>query len=135
MIGYEKRTGKRKMNSAKLNFFELEALKLSQSENQWSAVCSEIRAKRSGNYPTDWQETVLASGLLVEKRAEWSINELAAKEQTVRAERRPHGFWSVTEVLAKRPKASSIPVLYDSIRSILSAKLSEEQNSSSEQQL
>jgi hypothetical protein len=43
---------------------EIEALKNSQSVSEWNEVCDQVKAKRNGNYPPDWYEVIIKSGIL-----------------------------------------------------------------------
>ncbi|MBT4187636.1 MAG: hypothetical protein HOE14_10545 [Gemmatimonadales bacterium] len=46
---------------------ELYMLENSQSEEEWNQACDGIKRVRGGNYPRDWYQAVMLSGVL--KRA------------------------------------------------------------------
>lgn len=50
---------------------ELNKLSTSNSEQEWNKVCDEVKDARSGGYPPDWYQKVLASGLATQKQLDW----------------------------------------------------------------
>lgn len=42
---------------------EIELLKNAQSEQEWNKLCDRIKAVRGGQYPPDWWEKIMLSGL------------------------------------------------------------------------
>jgi len=50
---------------------EMAKLRNSKSEKEWDAVCDEVKAARNGQYPNDWYQKVLASGLSRRAAARW----------------------------------------------------------------
>jgi hypothetical protein len=43
---------------------EISALENCKSEKEWDQICDQIKADRSGNYPPDWYDKVMLSGLM-----------------------------------------------------------------------
>jgi hypothetical protein len=43
---------------------ELERLKSSKTSSEWNAACSDIKKARANEYPPDWYEVMLKSGLM-----------------------------------------------------------------------
>lgn len=70
---------------------ELQALRETKNDSDWSQVCEEIKAARNGGYPPDWWPKVMASGLMDEIRQGWDDPEaglLTAHGQN------PDGSWT-----------------------------------------
>lgn len=42
-----------------------------QTEEAWTAACRQIKGQVGGQYPVDWYEKVIASGLLSRVAARW----------------------------------------------------------------
>jgi hypothetical protein len=59
-------------NLTKKEYNQLIATKKS---SQWNAVCSQIKKDRGGNYPTDWYEKIIVSGILFKKQMEFEKND------------------------------------------------------------
>ncbi len=51
----------------KITDTELQGLKDARTENEWNAQCHLIKARRGGEYPSDWYQQVIQSGLLASK--------------------------------------------------------------------
>ncbi len=43
---------------------ELQKLKACTSNKEWNAACGEVKRVRNGQYPLDWYDVMLASGLV-----------------------------------------------------------------------
>lgn len=56
---------------------DLNALKNSQNEEEWNAVCDRVKKEGGGNYPTDWFEKVLRSGVAGDAQERWDNNRKA----------------------------------------------------------
>ena len=50
---------------------ELEKLKATKTVNEWNSTCNEIKKARAGNYPPDWFEKVIISGLISDAKNNW----------------------------------------------------------------
>ena len=50
---------------------ELAKLKASKNETEWNATCDEVKAARGGQYPPDWYQKVLASGVAGTVQSKW----------------------------------------------------------------
>lgn len=52
----------------KITETELKKLESCTSDQQWNAECNKIKEVRGGQYPTDWYQMVILSGLLPKAR-------------------------------------------------------------------
>jgi hypothetical protein len=43
---------------------ELLRLRSSQSQDEWNAICDEVKSSRGGQYPHEWYAKVIASGVV-----------------------------------------------------------------------
>jgi hypothetical protein len=55
------------MNDDSLTEEELQSLKDSKTEDEWSALCQAVKKARGGQYPLDWFAKVIQSGLSSQK--------------------------------------------------------------------
>lgn len=55
------------------NLTEQEESKLvaSKNEDEWNAICDEVKAARGGKYPPDWFARVMMSGLGARAQERW----------------------------------------------------------------
>lgn len=53
---------------------EINTLAQTKTANEWSEVSAGIANKRGGNLPPDWQEKVIASGVVADAAKRWSAN-------------------------------------------------------------
>jgi hypothetical protein len=50
---------------------ELDSMKAASSEQEWNSACDAVKGRRHGEYPPDWYERVILSGLLANVRRNW----------------------------------------------------------------
>ena len=55
---------------------ELAALTNTKSETEWNDVCDSVKAAREGQYPSDWYQKVVLSGLASRMSASWTIQKI-----------------------------------------------------------
>jgi hypothetical protein len=51
---------------------EIMALMSAETMTEWDKVCNEIKAKRGNEYPPDWAKTIVASGIMAERKEHWT---------------------------------------------------------------
>ena len=59
------------MDSMNLTVKELLAFTNAQSEEEWNALCDQLKKARGGQYPSDCHSLVWSTGLLARKQAEF----------------------------------------------------------------
>lgn len=59
------------MNEMPITETELETLKNSNNEQEWTATCDAIKRARGNRYPPDWFEKVVMSGLATTVSGSW----------------------------------------------------------------
>jgi hypothetical protein len=52
------------MNDYDLTDAELVKLKKAKTDKEWDSICAEIKAKRNGEYPDDWEDLMMGYGLM-----------------------------------------------------------------------
>lgn len=50
---------------------EITALKNTKSVEEWNKICDQIKAKRNGQYPSDWFSVVVQGGIMNERAGAW----------------------------------------------------------------
>lgn len=50
---------------------EIVALKNTKSVEEWNKICDQIKAKRNGQYPPDWFNTIVQGGIMKEQTKAW----------------------------------------------------------------
>jgi Flp pilus assembly protein TadB len=67
----QERQERKRMNKNYLTAEEMVALESTESEEEWNAVCDAVKGARYGQYPYDWYDKVLRSGLAARKQEDW----------------------------------------------------------------
>lgn len=57
---------------ANLTDEEMAKLKATKNEQEWNAVCDEIKGARNGCYPPDWYPRVIIDGVADRVSASWA---------------------------------------------------------------
>ncbi len=50
---------------------EINSLKATKNESEWNDVCDSIKRARGNQYPPDWWQVVMMSGLAAKVRINW----------------------------------------------------------------
>jgi hypothetical protein len=50
---------------------EISDLKLCRSQEEWNDTCDKIKSDRDGEYPPDWFQRVMMSGVMSSVKARW----------------------------------------------------------------
>ena len=50
---------------------EIKKLKSTKSEKEWNDMCDEIKRARNGEYPPDWWQQIMLSGLMTQISSSW----------------------------------------------------------------
>ena len=48
---------------------EIDMMRSSKTEDEWAERCNKVKAAHGGEYPADWHEKIIASGVLRETAA------------------------------------------------------------------